>query len=818
MSDVPSKVVNQSPDDENCFTIVNDVASQQLGIVNVQVDTKHEVVSFDFDPQITSEREVERIAKQVEPILRRRFDTCTIRLGKQGGRACEACAIALEQQAQQIPGVRRATASYMGGVLKVTYDQSLVSPAAIAHRVKNFGVAVEAAETVVTPGITTPTAQPTSWTQARVWLTSERLEAIFTLITFVTMGGGWLAENFLPTQPLWHQALYLIAYVTGGAFGLKGGIEALRHWTIDIDLLMVLAAIGAAIVGAPFEGAMLLFLFSLSNTLQNFAMERTRNAIKALMKLRPAQAWVKRGSHIVSVPIEKVLVGDLILVRPGDRVPLDGVIVEGESALDQSSMTGESLPVNKSVGDGVLAGTVNKNGSLDVRVTKLAKDSTLAKLIKLVEEAHSEKAHTQRFIDKAEQYYALGVILLTIGAIIAPVVVFSEAFASAFYRAMTLMVGASPCALVISTPAAILSAIGNGARRGILFKGGAYVEAAAGIKVVTFDKTGTLTMGKPHVTNVIPLAANHGHALSRADATKVATTPLNENDLLALAASVEAKSEHPLARAIVEAAHTRKLTWSEALAFQAAVGKGARASVHGREVRVGNLRYFEGLTCEGLAEAQTHIARMEGDGKTCMIVAAMLPDGQTAQCLGVLACADVVRPDAAKVVRDLKLLGVERVVMLTGDNQRAAQAIAKQTGVDEVYAELLPEDKLRLMKELGQQFGPVAMVGDGVNDAPALAAATIGIAMGAAGTDVALETADVVLMSDDLRNIPYVIALSRQTRKTLLLNLGFAMFMIGLLIVGALFVALPLPLAVVGHEGGTVIVSLNGLRLLLYRR
>jgi Cd2+/Zn2+-exporting ATPase len=392
------------------------------------------------------------------------------------------------------------------------------------------------------------------------------------------------------------------------------------------------------------------------------------------------------------------------------------------------------------------------------------------------------------------------VILFTAAVAIVPAAFLGEAFATAFYRAMTVMVAASPCALVISTPASILSAIGNGARRGVLFKGGVHLEQAAGLKVVAFDKTGTLTEGRPRVTDVVPLAAG-----------------LSELEVLALAAAVEAKSEHPLARAVVAAAAARRLRLATAAGFQSDSGKGVRATVGGQVVAVGSRRYFDGLILAESTAITRELERLQGEGKTAMLVARLEPDGG-ARPLGVVAVADALRPDAAAVVRDLKSLGVERVVMLTGDHAQVAQAIGRQAGVDEVYADLLPEAKLRLIKELRSQFGSVAMVGDGVNDAPALASATLGIAMGAAGTDVALETADVVLMADDLHNVPYVIALSRATRRTLVANLGFALFMIALMLLTVFSVSLPLPLAVIGHEGGTVLVSLNGLTLLAFQR
>jgi Cd2+/Zn2+-exporting ATPase len=780
-------------EDLSCLEVINETLSDKEGIVNICVDTNQETVAFDYNPDKLSEVDIAAAAQKVAPTLHQRWSTCTMRLGHQGGRACESCALSLERQLKEMPGIRRATASYLGGVLSVTYDHDVITKQDIAHQVEKMGAVVAPSASEVTA---VPTPEPT-----RLDFLRDNIEAIFTAVTLVAMIGGLIAER-AAAAPLAVTIIYVIAYIAGGTFGLKGGIESLRARTIDVDLLMILAALGAAIVGEPFEGVMLLFLFSLSNVLQDFALDRTRNAIKALMKLRPNSANVRRGDQIVSLPIEKINISDRFIVKPGERIALDGVIISGESSVDQASLTGESMPVAKQEGDTVFAGTINKNGSLEVGVTRLAKDSTIAKLIKMVEEAQSEKAETQRFIDTAEQYYAMGVIALTALAIIVPQIFGWELFSESFYRAMTIMVAASPCALVISTPATVLSAIGNGARRGILFKGGVHVENAATIKVVTFDKTGTLTIGEPNVTDIVPVAGKDSQ-------------PLSEDELLQLAAAIEAKSEHPLAQAVVQEAQKRGLEIGEATDFQAATGQGVKGMVNGRSLRIGNLRYFAEHHAIGLEPAKKAVAKLQNEGKTSVVVAEMIAG--VAHIIGVLAFADIVREDAAEVIGDLKANGVERVVMLTGDNDVVAQHIAKQVGVDEVYANLMPEDKVRVVKEVGKQFGPVAMVGDGVNDAPALATATIGIAMGAAGTDVALETADIVLMSDDLKNIPYVIGLGRKTRRTLAVNLGFSLFMI-LLMLGVIFGAsLALPLAVIGHEGGTVLVSLNGMRLLGYK-
>ncbi|MFC1466405.1 MAG: heavy metal translocating P-type ATPase [Candidatus Brachytrichaceae bacterium NZ_4S206] len=664
----------------------------------------------------------------------------------------------------------------------------------------------------------------------RAWLTPLRLEAICVAITFITMMAGLITSN-MDVDPAVPALFYLIAYISGGIFGVQAGIESLRHFRIDVDLLMILAALGAVIVGSPFEGAMLLFLFSLSNVLQAYALGRTRSAIQALMKLRPDQALVKRDGEIMLMPIEQLAVGDHILVRPGERVPLDGMVVEGESTLDQSSLTGESMPVSKRVGDMVFAGTVNQSGSLEVKVTKLARDSTIARLIKMVEEAQSQKAPTERFLDKFEQVYAVGVILFTLLLMIVPPAFLNAPFEESLYRAITVMVVASPCALIISTPASILSAIANGARRGILFKGGAHLERAGQLDIIAFDKTGTLTVGKPTVTDVtiIPMNTPDCDDPSHESTGDPCLPDIpehirteQENILLTLAAAVESKSEHPLALAIVDTAKHRGLNIPEATDFVNTTGKGVRARIAfmgGLTIAIGNPRYFDNYQTTGMERAMLEVVRLQDEGKTSVLVA-KINDSARANILGVIAIADVVRPSAPGVIKRLRELGIKRTVMLTGDNARVARAVARQTGVDEVYADLLPADKVAQIKRLREGDGKpndVAMVGDGVNDAPALASASLGMAMGAAGTDVALETADVVLMSDDLRNIPYAISLSRQARRVVIQNLTFAIAVIIVLVIAALGFELPLPVGVVGHEGSTVIVVLNGLRLLMFR-
>ncbi len=783
--------------DQSCLELLDEAVADQDGIVHVELDTEAEKIRFDFDASRINEEDIHRIAVTMEPTLQHRWSNCTMRLGKRGGRACESCALSLERQVQEIPGVRRATASYAGGVMSIQYDDTLVSPAELSQSVSGWGFDV--APSAAALPFQAPAAPETGLRYAWHW-SIENLQAIFTAITFVAMIAARIVEGMAGAPPYLATALYAVAYFTGGVFGLKAGIESLQARTIDVDLLMILAAVGAALVGQPFEGAMLLFLFSLSNVLQEYALDRTRNAIRAMMELRPSQATVRRGDQTLTLPIEQVNIGDHILVKPGERIALDGVVLIGESAVDQASITGESMPVHKEPGSQVFAGTINKNGYLEIDVAKLAKDSTIARLIQMVEEAQSEKAETQRFIDKYEQYYAIAVIVLTSLAIVVPPLLLGESPADAFYRAMTILVAASPCAIVISTPATVLSAIGNGAKRGVLFKGGSYVENAATMKVIAFDKTGTLTVGKPQVTDVVVCKSWDG----------------DRNELLSLAAAVEAKSEHPLAQAVVEAAEERDLALPAASGFQATTGKGVRASVNGQTLHIGNRRYFADVPSTSLAEASAIVQELQKQGKTSVLVAQVDEDNESAAIIGVIAFADVLREDAAQVVSDLYEEGIEHVVMLTGDNELVAAQIAAQVGLDDYYAELLPEDKVAVVNEVREKYGPVAMVGDGVNDAPALATADLGIAMGAAGTDVALETADIVLMSDDLNNLPYVIGLSKKTRQTLIVNLVFALGMIALMLAAIFYRDLALPAAVIGHEGGTVLVSLNGLRMLNY--
>ena len=636
------------------------------------------------------------------------------------------------------------------------------------------------------------------------WLSQGWLEPRFVVLTLLAIALSLISERLEAPHTL-ITIFNVSSYITGGVFGVIASLEALRHRHINVDLLMVLAAVGAALVDQWHEGAMLLFLFSLSNVLQAYAIGRSRQAIRGLLKLYPSEAKVRHDGQIEVMKIERINVGDVVLIEPGERIPVDGLIINGRSAVDQSPITGESMPVEKGIGDKVFAGTLNQQGLLDVEATQAAHDTTLSRIIKLVEEAQDSKAPTERFLDTFEQYYAMVIIGGVLLFIIIPPALGLIDFHSNFYRAMVLMTVASPCALIISTPASFISAIAAAARNGVLFKGGAFLEAMASVKAIAFDKTGTLTMGKPAVTDV------------------VSCCELCEDELLSVAAAVEARSEHPLAKAIVSAAAHRKLTVGEVEDFQAVTGLGITARLDNRIIRLGSIKYLEQKDPVPQRLA-VHLEQLELEGKT---VIGVVREGGCQRCencehpennqdwMGIVAMADQLRPEAVGIIRHLHELGIERVAMLTGDNPRVAQTIAHQLGIDAVYAGLMPDDKVRIIKEIEVEVGPTAMVGDGVNDAPALATATVGIAMGAAGTDVALETADLVLMGDKLELISYALKLSKKARRVVWQNIGFALLVIAFLITSTFVVNLPLPLGVLGHEGSTVIVVLNGLISLL---
>lgn len=614
----------------------------------------------------------------------------------------------------------------------------------------------------------------------------------------VGLVAGWNSDEALPVIA---SLGFVLAYVSGGSYSAISAMKALFEGRIEVDLLMVLAALGAALIGSPAEGAILLFLFSLSNVLQAFALERTRHAVKGLMALRPEVATVRRNGQIQDVALGELMPGDVLVVRPGQIIGADGRVTSGTASVNQATVTGESTPVMKQPGDLVFGGTISVDGGLEVLIESPPDQSLVSRIVQLVEKAQSNKARSQRFLEKAERRYALAVILFTLGLILVPPVLGAN-WTEAFYRAMTVMVVMSPCALVISIPATVLSAIGGAARQGILFKGGAHLERAATIETVAFDKTGTLTTGRPVVKQVL---VGEGEGAESVE------------NVLRLAAAVSEASEHPLAKAIVTEARYRGLSGAEVKDFRSFPGLGTEAVVDGRRITVGNMRLLvrEGA-CGAVVANSAKIDQAVSSGETVVGVAERLGDGQTAL-LGFVTMADEIRPEAREAIARLREIGIQKIIMISGDDRRVAQAVARSLDIDEFHGELMPEDKVRLVRSL-QNTGPAAMVGDGVNDAPSLAAATVGVAMGSGGTDIAMETADIVLMGNRLDRLALALKISRRARRVVLQNLIFAGGVMVVLTMAALGNQLPLTLGVAGHEGSTVLVCLNGLRLLAVRK
>ena len=745
----------------------------ERGVQRATIDRAAGKLRLQVVPELFSLDQTKAIARDVGLRLEGKVHHCILDLPTIG--RVEASRT-IEQRLMAIPGVARAAVNPVARTVTIEYlEGSDLGESDLLSRLKAWGYAIRQVDL------------PADWWER------HRL-SVYTAVTAVALGLGWLLSA-LGAAPAIYAPLAVIAYLAGGGFAARNGLRALRHGGIDVDTLMVTAALGAAIIGEWVEGGVLLFLFALSNALEHYAMDRTRRAIRSLMDLRPEEALVVRNGEQVMVPANELLVGDTVIVRPGERIAADGQVVDGQSAVDQAPITGESMPMAKAAGDLVYAGTINGAGRLEVAVSKRPEETTLARIIQMVEEARSERAPTQRRLDAFEQRYAVVILLGAALMAVVPPLWLDWAWDQAFYRAMTLLVVASPCALVISTPASILSAIAAGARQGVLFKGGAHVERLAGIRVVAFDKTGTLTRGQPKVTDIIPLQ------------------DCQPDELLGLAAAVEAHSEHPLARAIVAEAQGQGLALPPVDNLQAVPGMGVEARLNGRTIHIGTIVYLAGKGMQAISSQQDQVQALEAAGKTVMLVGAAGGNGRQGL-LGLVAVADTVREEASQAIAGLRRAGIEKIVMLTGDNVRAAQAIADQTGVDEVRAELLPDEKVAVIEQLMAEHGQVAMVGDGVNDAPAMARASIGIAMGAGGTDVALETADVVLMASDLNRLPIAIELSRRSMRVVRQNLAFSLTVIGALVISTFFNLIRLPIGVVGHEGSTVIVVLNGLRLL----
>ncbi|MGI8369032.1 heavy metal translocating P-type ATPase [Priestia megaterium] len=585
--------------------------------------------------------------------------------------------------------------------------------------------------------------------------------------------------------------LYAIAMIVSGYKPAKSAYYGIKSRSLDMNVLMTVAALGAAVIGEWLEGATVVWLFALGVALQTRSIEQTRNSIRGLMDLAPSEAWVKENGQLIKKAAEDISIGTTIVVKPGDRIPLDGEIINGESSINQAPITGESIPVDKVIGDAVYAGTINESGSLEIKVTKLVEDTTISKIIHLVEEAQEKKAPTQAFVDKFATIYTPIVFILALFIMVIPPL-FDGAWSEWFYKGLELLVVACPCALVISTPVAIVSAIGNAAKNGVLIKGGTFLEKAGAINAIAFDKTGTLTEGKPAVSEVVSLAAE-------------------ENQLLAITKTLEDYSNHPIARAIVDYAAEKKVDSLQGSNFKILTGKGVQATIQETVYYAGNAKLFSDLGTP-LPHCWSHIEKLQNEGKTIIIV------GTAKSVLGIISVADTIRHTTVSALESLKQNGMQQIVMLTGDNEGTAKMIASESRVDRYFADLLPEDKVKAIQQLQHEGYQTAMVGDGINDAPALATADLGIAMGGAGTDTAMETADIVLMADNLEKLPHTMKLSRKALAVIKQNIWFSII-VKVIALAFIFPGwLTLWIAVLSDTGAALLVILNSLRLLKMKK
>ena len=616
--------------------------------------------------------------------------------------------------------------------------------------------------------------------------TKEHQELILAVLSGIIIFFAWRMDSVgLETASI---AAYITAYVIGGYAKAKEGItETIKLRKLNVEILMILAAIGSAIIGYWVEGAILIFIFAMSGALETYAMNKSHREISALMELQPEEAWLVRGGfEPIKVAVSELTPGDHVLVKPGERIPVDGVIFKGQSTIDEAAITGESMPVTKEVGTDVFAGTVNLNGTLTIKVTKHSDETMFQKIIKLVESAQSEKSPSQQFIERFESIYVKIVLIIVLLMLFVPHYAFGWDWSTTFYRAMVLLVVASPCALVASVMPATLAAISNGARNGILFKGGIHLEHIGNIKLLAVDKTGTLTEGTPVVTDFIV----------REDVTT--------EDALAVLATIEGQSTHPLAQAISRYANEQEIPLLKDVSIKDIPGHGIEGTVNNIKYKVGKPDFVVREEAENFSNGALN--RLAAEGKTVIFIR------DDNGILALAAMKDTVREEAKKAVNALKNHGIH-VVMLTGDNEHTAKVIAKEAGVNEYVAECLPETKVEYIKKYNKQYEQVGMVGDGINDAPALATASVGIAMGD-GTDVALETADIVLMKNNLTKIEYAIRMSRKMQRIVKQNMFFSISVIILLVISNFFQAINLPIGVIGHEGSTILVILNGLRML----
>lgn len=688
------------------------------------------------------------------------------------GLSCTNCAKTFENNVKNLEGVIDAEVNFGAAKLTVT-GHTTIEELEKAGAFDNLKIRDERKRPVE---------------RVPVWKAKENRKVYLSAVIFAA---SWLLSRIYGAGHLIPTAGYGLAMVIGGYSLFLTGLKNLIRLHFDMHTLMTIAIIGAALIGEWGEGAAVVILFAISEALERYSMDRARSSIRSLMSLSPEEALIRRDGRELTVPVEEVKPGDIMLVKPGQKLALDGVVTKGRSPVDESSITGESFPVVKQEGDEVFAGTLNKEGYLEVRVMKRAEETTLAKIIHLVEEAQNEKAPAQKFVDRFARYYTPAILIFAFCLAVIPPLVWKADWGEWIYRGLAVLVVGCPCALVVSTPVAIVTAIGNAAKNGVLIKGGVYLEELAHIKTVAFDKTGTLTKGSPVVTDIVSFGNRKAEKILKA------------------AAALEAHSEHPVAAAIVKKAEEEGVRYRSLPVddFQSVTGSGVKGKINGKPFRIGKPEFFPASVSK-VPPVTEHVNRLEDEGKTVVLL------GSDSGIYGLFAIRDELRSGTKEMIAKLYDAGIEQTVMLTGDHERTARAIGKNAGIQTVQAGLMPEEKLDFIRKLKQKYGKVAMVGDGVNDAPALAAATTGIAMGKAGTDAALETADIALMSDDLEKLPYLIKLSRKTLSIIKQNITFSLAVKLIALLLAFPGWLTLWIAIFADMGATLIVTLNSLRLI----
>lgn len=756
--------------EDQCIDHLLEIVQYYRGVDRAHVDRQQEGIYLcvHYNPDFFTPEKIQKIIELAGAKVKIRYRHEIVKVERMD---CRICADVIEHSLSRMDGILSAAVNYEAERIRIDYDSAAISRKQIEERLRLLGYTVIREEV------------PRPWFSKHRELTLSIICGIFFLL-------GSLLFYLWSRTALLTFGIFIICYVAGGYYAAHDTVRTLLKRRFDIEFLMLLAAVGAAILGKWQEGALLLFLFSLGHALEHLAMDKARENIRALGKITPKEALVLREGQEKNLPIKDLLRGDMVIVKPGERIPADGTVTEGHSFVDQSPITGEYIPVEKGLRDAVFAGTINGNGVLKVEVTKLSKESTIARVLQLIEDAQTQKSRSQRFSERFE-HILVPIVLSMVLLMIAVPFVIGKNPADSIYKALAILVAASPCALAIATPSAVLAGIARAAKEGVLIKGGIHLENIGSLSAMAFDKTGTITEGKPRLVGIYPAA------------------PFGEDELLQVSASVECSSGHPLAAPILAAAEERKLTLVCTEEAELLTGRGITARYQGEKVYIGKLSLFADKEVPG--EIAETVAKSEASGYTAILVK------KGNRFMGVLALQDRPRLNARLALDGLKTLKIKPLIMITGDHARSAQGIADMVGIDEVRAELLPEEKVKAISEYAQKYRYIAMVGDGINDAPAMAHSTIGIAMGSAGTDIAMETADVALMADNLLKLPFTVALGRTVSKVIRQNLLIALGIIAILILSVMTGWVGISVAVIAHEGSTLLVVLNALGILAFK-